>query len=595
MSQMIPEDIIRQVQEASDIVGLVSGYLVLRKTGQNAVGLCPFHSEKTGSFTVNASKQIFHCFGCGAGGNVFKFLMLKEGMTFPESVRELGRQAGITVPASGENSAEDPDEDLIGINESAKTFFHESLLKGPAGDKAREYLKSRGISREMIEAFQIGYAPPGWTHCSQFLEKKGHRISRIEKAGLALRNQSGEGFHERFRDRLIFPVHNAHGQCVAFGGRLLGQEGGPKYLNSPETPVYNKGKILFAFDRARKEKTGSIVVVEGYFDAVRAHQAGFRNVVATCGTALTAGHLQQIRRTAERVYLIFDPDPAGVRAALRTADLFFGTGFPVRVVVLPEALDPDLYIARYGREGFEGCLEKAVPLFDFVLGESLKKNPQTGLEGKLAVLKELLPLVSRTGPGVERSHYLARLSRELFVSETDIQNELDRFEKIAPKPTRVQVKNRTEEVREKLPLAEEYVLRFLLAGKITPGQILRYLSPEDFIDPRARRLVKQMRDDFPLENPLDGGWVVTRCAGDPPVEELLVSIYMKEPDYDFPIQALEESVEKLLKRKNELQKSELEQIISKAESEKDFEKAQANNRRLFDVKIREGTGERVKF
>lgn len=592
MQQVNQEAAKQQIREATDIVRLISGYVALKKTGQNWVGLCPFHSEKTGSFNVNASRQIFHCFGCGAHGDVFKFIMLREGLPFPDAVRELGRQAGIAVPAPGELSREDPDADLVRINEAAKDYFHKMLLKDPGAEKARAYLKSRDVSPDSVEAFSIGYAPPGSRHCSQFLERMGFNLSRIERAGLVGANRSGGGFYERFRDRLVFPVLNARGECVAFGGRVLGPEGVPKYLNSPETPVYVKSKILFAFDRAIKEKSGSIVIVEGYFDAVRAHEAGIRNAVATCGTALTPSHIQQIRRAAGKVYLIFDPDPAGVRAAKRTAELFLGTGFPAYVVILPEGLDPDLFIRKEGRSGFEEALKKAVRLFDFVLQESLRKYPNRDLEGKQAVLKEILPLVQNISGGVERSHYVSGIARELSVPESDILQEMSRMGK--RRPETVQGK-KTERSGEKLPQKEEYVLRFLLSGKVSPSQILNLVGPDDFTDNRAVRVMTLLSQEHLETDILAGTEILDRFTEDPATSELLSELFMKEPDYDFPVEALEDSVKMLIQERYNRKRSKLVEIISAAEKAKDSRKVEEHSRLLSQIRVKETTEIRVKF
>ncbi|MHB8481594.1 MAG: DNA primase [Nitrospiria bacterium] len=587
-SQPISEEIIYRIQESIDIVQLISGYVSLRKTGQNFQGLCPFHSEKTPSFTVSPSKQIFHCFGCGTGGNAFKFLMLKEGMNFPEAVKELGKTAGIAVPLGQE---ENPsfDQELVNVNEAARDYFHQILLKDPGGESAREYLQKRGILTDSIKSFSLGYSLPGWNHCSQFLEKKGFTLIQMEKAGLISRNNSGEGYHDRFRGRLLFPVFNLQGKCIAFGGRVLDQSL-PKYLNSPETPVYQKGRVLYALDKIKNE-IDFLIIVEGYFDAIRPLQNGIKNVVATCGTALTPFHLQLIRRKVRKVYLIFDPDQAGIKAAVRTIDLFLESGIKAFVVVLPEGLDPDLFVDRYGKEPFERRLEKAVPLFDFVLKASIQKNSATDIEGKLGVMEEILPLVGRISNSVERSYYLAKVSDELDISEKDLWEEFKK--KHDKKNFLSQKKELPVKNLQPLPLEEEYIIRFLLAGKIAPDRIFRYVTPADFNDERARQIMQVLHENHASEKILNSRAFLEKFFGENRLYDLMTALSVKEPDYDYPIQALEESLDRLIHKKMICQRIELEKKIPVAEREKDYEKVAEISRHL--LKIRAGLNEKVKF
>jgi DNA primase len=591
----IPAEIIDRIQETTDIVNLISGYLNLKKAGQNFQGLCPFHSEKTPSFTVSPSKQIFHCFGCQTGGDVFKFLMLKERLTFPEAVRELGKIAGISLPER-EEAGQNIDSVLVEVNEAARNDFHHFLLNDPAAQAARDYLQKRGVSQETIEQFSIGYAPLGWDHSLKNLEKKGFTLAQIEKAGLIVRRSSGEGYHDRFRGRLIFPVFNSQGHCIAFGGRVLDQSL-PKYLNSPESPVYQKGRILFALDKVRQEKNrqDSLIIVEGYFDSIRAFQAGIRNVVATCGTALTPYHLQSIRRMVQRVYLIFDPDEAGIRAALRTIDLFLESGVKAFVVVLPDGLDPDLFLQREGKDGFDRCIEKAVPLFEFVLRQTMQKNLPLEIDGKLNVIRELLPFIERISNSVERSYYLTRIANELFISEKDL---LDEYKKVQNRVKRPEgpdgiPKTAPKPLMSGVPQEEEYVVRFLLAEKAVPSQIFQYVEPSDFSDPRAGRFVKTLSDQFISKEILNFRAFIDLFSEDPLLYEWLTSLAVKEPEYDFPIQALEESLDKLRQKKKRRLQQELEKMIPLAEQEKNHEKVSGFLKEI--LKIKSEFNERVKL
>lgn len=591
----IPSEIIDRIQEATEIVNLVSGYVNLKKAGQNFQGLCPFHSEKSPSFTVSPSKQIFHCFGCQTGGDVFKFLMLKERLAFPEAVRELGKMAGISLPER-EEGGQNIDSILIAINEAARNDFHHLLLNDPSAKVARDYLQKRGLSQETIRQFSIGYAPPGWDHTLKILEKKGFAPELIEKAGLIVRRSSGEGYHDRFRGRLIFPVFNFHGNCVAFGGRVLDHTL-PKYLNSPESVVYQKGRILFALDKIRQEKNrqDSLIIVEGYFDSIRAFQEGIRNVVATCGTALTPYHLQSIRRMVQQVYLIFDPDQAGIRAALRTIELFLESGVKAFVVVLPDGLDPDLFLQREGKKGLERCIEKAVPLFEFVLKQTIQKNLPLEIDGKLNVIKELLPFIDRIANSVERSYYLTRIANELLISEKDLLDEYKKAQKkVKPQEGQSGVaKTGPKPLMPGVPQEEEYVVRFLLAEKAFPAQIFQYVGPSDFTDPRAVRFVKTLSEQVVSKEAANFKAFIDLFSEDPVLYEWLTSLVVKEPEYDFPIQALEESLDKLRQKKMRRLQQELEKKIPLAEQEKKHEQVSGFLKEI--LKIKSEFNERVKL
>lgn len=588
----ISPEVIERIRDSSDIVNLISGYLSLKKSGQNFQGLCPFHSEKTPSFTVTPSKQIFHCFGCQSGGDVFKFLMLKEGLSFPEAVRELGRVAGIAI-AEGDDKNSGEEAVLVQINEAAKNFFHQTLLHDPGAETARDYLKKRAVTPETIQKFFIGYASSEWDRGLKFLEKRGFSLDQIERAGLIVRKSAGDGYHDRFRGRLMFPILNGRGDCVAFGGRVLDQSL-PKYLNSPESPIYQKGRILYALDKVKEEprKPESLIVVEGYFDAIRPYQEGARNVVATCGTALTTAHLQAIRRIVQSVYLIFDPDQAGLRAAFRTIDLFLESGLKAFVVVLPEGLDPDQFVKKEGQEGLSRVLQKAIPLFDFVLQQIIQKNSPLEIEGKLNVIREILPLIDRIQNKVEKSFYLNRVANDLFISEKDLLEEYRRFQNKLKVPEE-SPKSELKRAPDKLPQEEEYVVRFLLAEKADFSDIVKHVDSSDFSDHRAVRFTEILKENSVSGEKLTYRKIIDLFEKEPSLYEWLTSLLVKEPEYDYPIQALEESLGKLrLKRKRKLQ-FELEKKIPQAEQQKDHKKVSEFLKEI--IKIKSEFNERVKL
>ena len=379
---LISDDVINQIRDRVDIAEIVGQHVALTRAGQNLKGLCPFHQEKSPSFTVSSSRQIFHCFGCGAGGNVYTFLMKLTGAGFPEIVRDLGRKAGVDVPesTSGYSSHERTQLGRLEQLNAAAGAWYKRMLMDVGGAPARAYLDERGIHPDTARQFQLGYAPPEWDGLTKAMLKEGFAPADLVAAGVSIpRDQSGQqtgvlaGHYDRFRSRVMFPIQDLRKRVVAFGGRILG-EGTPKYLNSPETPLFKKGQTLFAMDAAREAagQQQTLIIVEGYFDAVALHQVGIRHAAATLGTALTAEHITIIRRFASNVVLLFDPDQAGVRAALRTLDLFVNSGLSVKVVSLPQGDDPDTYVRRHGADGFTALHQAAPSLLDFAVEHSLR-------------------------------------------------------------------------------------------------------------------------------------------------------------------------------------------------------------------------------
>ena len=397
---MFSEDVKNRVRDSVDIVDLVSGYVSLKKTGKNHTGLCPFHAEKTPSFSVNPDKQIFHCFGCGAGGDAFKFLELQEGLNFPEAVRKLADRAGIALPADTGSRLQDKrtsDERaaLLKIVADAGVYYRREL-EAPSASAARDYLKKRGVSDRVIADFALGFARAEWDGLLTHLKQKGYTPGQMERAGLVVKRNEGDGYYDRFRGRIIFPIRDISGNVIAFGGRVM--DGSlPKYLNSSETPLYSKSNTLYCLDMAKESsrKLGYFIIVEGYLDAIACHQHGVKNTVATLGTALTEGHLRLMRRFAEKLVLIFDPDPAGVRASLRGFDLFVGSGMKVNVVSLPDNDDPDTFLQKHGKEEFDEVLKSSAKLMDFVLSQVVTIGSTAPIDERMDAAKEMASFVEK--------------------------------------------------------------------------------------------------------------------------------------------------------------------------------------------------------
>ena len=399
LSNFIPEEKIEEIKNAADIVEVVSDYVMLKKTGKNYSGLCPFHAEKDPSFTVSPDKQIFHCFGCNTGGNVFNFLIKHDGLSFPEAVRLLGRRYGIEVPTRKMSPAMRAQiserEKLLAINRIAMQYYNWNLKHATFGKKAMAYLQNRALDTEMIDMFQMGYARDKWDGLRNYLQIKRVPTNLLEKSGLVIPRKSGSGFYDRFRERLIFPIYNPNKQVVGFGGRVL-DKSLPKYLNSPETPVYSKSKNLYGLHLARNRcrETRTLFIVEGYLDLIRMHQCDLKNAGATLGTALTSDHIDIIKGFAEKVILVFDGDDAGIQASLRSVGIFIEKGMKARVMLLPKGHDPDSFLQKYGREAFQETAKKARSIVTFIL-ESAQKKFGNSMDGKLRILDELKhPLAS---------------------------------------------------------------------------------------------------------------------------------------------------------------------------------------------------------
>ena len=399
---LIPNEVINQVIERSDIVEIIGDYTALKKAGRNFKALCPFHHEKTPSFVVNPDKQIFHCFGCGVGGNAVGFLMRQEGLEFPEAVRLLANKAGIVIPddeAAVSNPSRQLREEIYKINALAAAFFHDILLTSREADvnAAREYLKARGVSLETVKKFQLGFAPNEWDALLKYLRSRSIGEELIAKAGLIIAREGKSGHYDRFRNRVIFPIHDIQNRPVAFGARAMADSDGAKYINSPETPVYTKGQHMFGLSltKAAVGRMDRMIVVEGYMDMIMPFIHGVENIAASLGTALTTDQIRLIRRYTPNVVMLFDTDPAGQSAIVRSLDLLIDEGMNVRVATLAQDEDPDSFIRQEGLEAFNVRLENATSLLDFKFNWLASQFDPATVEGKSRVARELLETIKR--------------------------------------------------------------------------------------------------------------------------------------------------------------------------------------------------------
>lgn len=453
-----------RVKQQADIVRVIGEYIRLKKSGQNFTGLCPFHGEKTPSFAVHPVKQIFHCFGCGKGGDVFSFVMEMEKCPFPEAVRVVAEKCGIAIPAPRERSPEERRENqqrsaLIEIHKEAQSFFSRQLEATPEGRAARAYLEDRGLNREAITRFGLGYAPSGGDTLLRLLKPK-YAEKLLAESGLVSRDQSGRLF-DRFRRRITFPISNESGKIVAFGCRALGDEL-PKYLNSPETPIYSKSNVLYHMDRAKDaiRRQDFAILVEGYMDAIAVARSGISNVVASCGTSLAEPQIKLLGRFTKRVIVNFDPDSAGQAATERSISLLLEQDFEVRVLALPpiagKKADPDLFLKEKGADAYIKALREAPPYVDYLIARARQMDLSTG-EGKLRALNFLLPYVQKIPNRLLRSEWATRISQQLHVDEPVLRAALSK----AANERRSEVKTQPELIGKAAKPLERRLIRML--------------------------------------------------------------------------------------------------------------------------------------
>jgi len=417
-------DVVEAVRAQADLCSIVSDYLPLKKsTGSKYRALCPFHAEKTPSFYVDADKQLFYCFGCSTGGDVFKFLMLYEKLEFPEALKMLAARYGIPMPERvvPENSER---HRVLAVNRRALAYFRDQLQR-PAGEKGRRYLAGRGISQGTIERFLIGFAPEGWSGLKGSLEKAGIAEGQAILAGLLARKEDTGRTYDRFRDRVIFPIVNLADETIGFGGRVVG-EGEPKYLNSPETPAFSKGENLYGIGFAREaiRKEGYVVLVEGYMDVIALHQTGVAHAVATLGTGFTTGHVRLLKRFTDRVVVSFDPDAAGRAATRRSIEVLLENGFEVNVVSLPPGKDPDLFVREEGAETYRQRLRTGLPYIEFLTRETASRHDLKGTRGKVGALNEILPFLARMDNPVRRAGHVEMIAEVLGIEDRLVLQEL---------------------------------------------------------------------------------------------------------------------------------------------------------------------------
>ncbi len=525
---MIAEGKIVEIRERASIVEVISDHLTLKKMGRNYLGLCPFHAEKTPSFTANEEKGIFHCFGCGVGGNVFNFLMQYEQLTFPEAVERVGKRYGITVerldqPAARRDSEEK--ESLYRLNERAAAYFHEMLFGRPEGKKALEYLKERGVEQQLARRFYLGYAPQAGQGLVAFLKKEGLSLKNAVRLGL-IGERGPQYYGEKFFDRVIFPIANAAGKVVGFGGRVISQ-GLPKYLNSAETPLFRKGATLYGLYHAREaiRESDRVVVVEGYLDVLALHQFGVSCVVATLGTALTPDHVRILGRYTKNLIALFDGDEAGRKAAARSFEIFLEGGLLGRAAFLPKDEDPDTFVRSKGKEALEAVIDQAIPLADYTF-TWLEEQFGKSMEGKSRIAQEIKRLLAKVHNPFEVDLLIRRavdslgIREELLRLPAQPQGGQGRsvFSAAAAKPLSTQGR-------------EDLVERSLVGLMLRFPSVIEHMEKEGdlerLVSPKWNEMIQRILSEWREHGKVDGAAMAERF---PPAEASQIAALMLEAE-----------------------------------------------------------------
>ncbi len=495
------DEIIEEVRSRNDIVDVISSYVKLQKKGSSYFGLCPFHNEKSPSFSVSPGKQMYYCFGCGAGGNVFTFLMEYENYTFQEALKYLADRAGVELPEeeySGEaRKRADLKAILLEINKEAARYFY-AQLKSPQGEQGLSYLKRRGLSDETIQAFGLGYAGKYSDGVYKYLKSKGYKDDMIVKAGL-INIDERYGVSGKFWNRVMFPIMDSNSRVIGFGGRVMG-DAKPKYLNSPETVIFDKSRNLYGLNRARSSKKPYFLLCEGYMDVISLHQAGFTNAVASLGTALTSGHASLIKRYVREVYLTYDSDEAGTRAALRAVPILKEAGITARVIRMDPYKDPDEFIKNLGADQFEERIGKARNGFMFSLEVAEKNYDLTSPEGKTEFMKEAARRLTEFEEEIERNNYIEAVAKAYHVGYEELRKLVVKtavqtgLAKPVARPK--QANARSAEKEDGSKKSQKILITWLIENENIFRQICKFITPEDFSEGIYRTVAELLYEQY---------------------------------------------------------------------------------------------------
>ncbi|MFQ5508779.1 MAG: DNA primase [Leptospirillia bacterium] len=570
----IPDDQIERVKAAADIVEVVSAHVPIQRKGQNHFGLCPFHSEKSPSFSVNAAKQIFHCFGCGEGGNVITFMMKMERLAFPEAVRHLADRYGVLITAGEDDGGRGRDdrERVKRVNEAAQSVFCGQVGGVGSDDTPARYLAERGLGADAVAAFELGWAADSWDGLTGRLRRSGLSEADLLLAGVTVKREDSGRVYDRFRGRLMFPIRSASGDLVGFGGRAIGDRT-PKYLNSPETPLYSKSRVLYGLHQTKRRsgQLARIAVVEGYMDVIACHTHGVDWAVAPLGTALTEEHGRLLARFTNRVDLVFDGDAAGRAAARKAAAVLAPYPVEVTVVTLPTGEDPDSLARSEGSERLRERLTAGVPMMEFLLADCLNGHGQAPVERRLVAAQPVFDVLGRIGDPMRRGHYLGRVAEALGVRETDLSRHLKRGN---PRRGPAGDDTATRRTSQPIPFGEALLLALALQEKVDAGWLCDRVCASAYTDPRARVVAEALEASVAAGNGVDG--VVTLLQADMPAMGLVTGLMSRELALEGDAMVCaEECVADLMKKETREVGRRLLEDIRAAEANGDVAKVRA--------------------
>lgn len=581
------DELIEEIRSSNDIVDVISKYVTLKRSGRNFFGLCPFHKEKSPSFAVSPDKQIFHCFGCGAGGNVIHFISKIEGLDFKDTLELLANRVNIELPTL-DNLEDDKTARLKSkvyeINKIAAEFYHENLYK-PTSKIAQEYIKKRKLDNRTLKAFLIGYAG-NFNELYLLLKQKGYTEEEMLASSLVKRTENG-GYMDSFRKRLMFPIQDVRERVIAFGGRVL-DDSKPKYINSPENIVYSKGRNLFGLNVAKKHDTRKIIIVEGYMDAISLYQRGITNVVASLGTAMTEAQGRLLRRYSEQVILGYDADGAGQAAILRGMEILQNLGCDIRVLQIEGAKDPDEYVLKYGPERFQKCVDNAISLVEFKVKVLLKELNIENTNDKIKFLNEIAKILAKVTNQMEREIYVDKIAKEYKISKEAIYAEVNKLmykdnqgsKKLEKRVVTMVPKEEKENSVSEAVLKRENLVIYLLINEYSKSyeKIAKLITLNDIQDETNRQILKKMYEEFQKGN------INTNQIVDWFQDENIISRITEIMAEDFEITDVNKAIDdlinvyekqKLVNRRNE--------ILKQLDTEKDVENMKELEKELNDI------------
>jgi len=592
LSDRIAEEKVNEIRQASDIVDVISEFVQLRKQGRNYVGLCPFHGENTPSFSVSSDKQVYHCFGCGAGGNVFSFLMEIEGLSFQEAAFKLADKANIELGKSLSTfgKSKSISDDVVQMMEAHNLlckFYHHLLVNTKEGQHALDYLLKRGFTSESIEKFQIGYALDSWDFVCKLLTSKSFHPALMEKAGLIISRDQDESYFDRFRDRIMFPIFDRNGKTIAFSGRSLG-ENKPKYLNSPETTIFNKSKILYNYHRARPavRKLQQAILFEGFADVIAADRSGIENGVATMGTSLTDEHVSILKRNAQMVTICYDSDSAGIEAAVRAGNLLNQANCQVKVAIMPDGMDPDDYVKQFGEEKFRNeVIRASLTLMSFKLLYYRKGKNMQDEGDRLRYIEEVLQEISNLDKVVEKDLYLRQLADEFNLSLGALKEQENQYaknnhrkepmqqNKVIQKPPML-VTKKSDRIKPAFHNAERYLIAHMLRSMDVTYRVQELMVGSTFNIDEHQAIITYLYGFYEKDHTPDLNSFLS-YIDDEKLRRMIVDIEMMPLNGEISDQELMDYINQVLKYQKMLKIKEKESELKDADRQKDLGRAVA--------------------